>query len=160
VIDITFKHLTYVHIPKMSCLFSTYPFGGIGIFEDFFGINFSINHVQNLGAAWGFLSSYTSFLFYLRIALIIGLAIYLIYFNKEKKQIFPLLLIVTGAFGNIIDMFVYGHVIDMFYFTFNEWSFPVFNCADIMISVGIFLLFLHSITSKKKEREKICKLKS
>jgi signal peptidase II len=47
-------------------------------------------------------------------------------------------LIVAGAIGNLIDRILFGSVIDFLSF----WSFPVFNVADILISVGVFGLIL------------------
>lgn len=49
-----------------------------------------------------------------------------------------LLLMAGGAFGNGLDRLVHGHVVDFIHLT--HW--PVFNVADIYITVGGVLLFL------------------
>jgi signal peptidase II len=49
-----------------------------------------------------------------------------------------LLLMAGGAFGNGLDRLFHGHVVDFIHLT--HW--PVFNVADIYITVGGILLFL------------------
>ena len=131
---------SYVHhfLPLMSSEMF-YPYGGIGVFENFAGVDFSIIHVLNKGAAWGMLSSFHQALFYGRLAIIGVLLFYLLFFAQRVQQI-PLCMIITGALGNVIDHLVYGHVIDMFYFRFFGYSFPVFNIADSAIFCGIVIL--------------------
>ncbi len=49
-------------------------------------------------------------------------------------------LVIAGAFGNLIDRFLYGHVIDFVLFHVGTWSFAVFNLADSFITVGAVLI--------------------
>ena len=152
VLDISSKYYVHHHIAKMSWLYPFYPFGGIGVFKDFLGISFSINYVENTGAAWGLLAKYPYGLFSIRIVIVIGLIIYLARFNKDKAKDLPLLLIITGALGNILDFIFYRKVIDMFHVNFWGYSYPIFNLADAMITIGIIWLF---ITFFKKPFKKI-----
>lgn len=108
------------------------------------GIDFSITHAMNRGAAWGVLSQYHNYLFAFRIALVTGLIIYTLFYNKTPAWRWPLALIIAGAVGNIIDFFVYGHVIDMFQFFFWGYSYPIFNIADSSIFIGVAWIFLLS----------------
>ncbi len=151
-VDILLKFYTYHYIPQMSWMYPFYPYGGIGIFNDVWGISFSINHIQNTGAAWGVFNKFPNILFVIRIAILIGLIFYFIQFNKDRKKNIPLLLIITGACGNIIDFIFYKKVIDMFYFTFERYSFPVFNFADAMITVGIVWLVISFIFKPKAKK--------
>lgn len=132
------------HLPLMTQVFYLYPYGGIGVFKDFFGIEFSITHMTNTGAAWGFLGQYQLPLLIVRIGLITGIAAYLFFFNRYASWKFPLALILAGALGNVIDFFLYGHVIDMLHFVLWGYDFAVFNIADSAISLGIFFLVLLS----------------
>lgn len=152
-LDVLTKYYTCLYIPKMSRSHSSFPFGGIGIFGDFFGISFSLNHVENQGAPWGIFSAYSSLLFIARLLIIVALIFYVSYFNHIKARRFPVWLIITGAIGNVIDYVLYGHVIDMFYFVFWGYSYPVFNIADSMICSGIFILVLHSLFHRSKPSE-------
>lgn len=56
-------------------------------------------------------------------------------YNKSKIL---LALIIGGALGNIYDRVIHGYVIDFIAFSF--W--PVFNLADIFLSVGVFLIII------------------
>ena len=131
-------------IPLMGKDSWWYPYGGIGVFQDFFGIQFSIVHATNTGAAWSLLSEYQSYLVGLRIFLILALFVYMLIFNKNKAIVLPVTLIMAGALGNIMDYFVYGHVIDMIYFKFWGYSYPVFNVADSAVTIGIAWILLQS----------------
>ncbi|HRD55462.1 MAG TPA: signal peptidase II [Parachlamydiaceae bacterium] len=140
--DIFTKFLTASFLPLMSG--NAYPYKGIPVFKNFLGIEFSIVHATNKGAAWGFFADFQTVLIAFRILLIIGLITYLLFYNKNYALQMPLILVGFGAFGNILDYFLYGHVIDMFHFVFWGYSYPVFNIADAAICIGIFWLFLVS----------------
>ncbi|HUD01149.1 MAG TPA: signal peptidase II [Rhabdochlamydiaceae bacterium] len=126
-----------------------FPFGGISVFQDFFGIDFCIHHVTNRGAAWGIGSGLQDALLFVRIAVVLGLIVYLRFSSKAYQYRYPLAMIVAGGLGNILDYFIYGHVIDMFHFFFWGYSYPVFNIADSSIFLGIIWLLLHSFARKK-----------
>jgi signal peptidase II len=136
-VDFLSKYLVQLHIPKMSFLFYRYPYGGIGVFKNFFGIEFSIIHATNRGAAWGVLAEWQDYLLYLRLALIAGMLIYVFFINKRTSWEIPLTLIIAGAMGNVIDYFLYGHVIDMLHFVLWGYEYPTFNLADSSIFIGI-----------------------
>ena len=66
-----------------------------------------------------------------------------------EKKFLPLricaVLIMAGAYGNCIDRIRYGYVVDFFYFKLID--FPIFNVADIYVTVSvaavIILLFFY-----------------
>ena len=72
---------------------------------------------------------------------------------KHKRRfavlLLVLVLVLSGAIGNIIDRLFRGYVVDFFEFTFFEW--PVFNVADIYVVVGVILLALMLIFVVKEE---------
>lgn len=144
ILDQTTKGLVYAYLPVIDSSLYWYPYGGIGVFHNVAGIEFSINHMTNTGAAWGVLGNYQLPLIILRIGMISGLFIYFFYFNRHSSWRFPLVLIIAGALGNVIDFFIYGHVVDMLHFVVWGYDFPVFNIADSAISIGIISLFLLS----------------
>lgn len=102
---------------------------------------FELSYVENKGAAFGIFQNKGVFLTI--IALII-LGIIICYYrkipNNKKYNIirFTLILIMTGAIGNVIDRVLYGYVVDFLYFKLID--FPVFNMADSYVSIGAFLL--------------------
>lgn len=105
---------------------------------------FHLTLVHNTGAAFGILKN--------QLALFIStsvFAIILIYFNlkdnKHKKYIaVSMSLILAGALGNLCDRLFFGYVID--YLDFRIW--PVFNIADISITIGAILLGWQICTRK------------
>jgi signal peptidase II len=149
-VDLSSKAYVHSHIPTIGASVSAYPFGGIGVFRNWHGIDFSIVHLVNKGAAWGAFSSLQDYLLYVRVAIIGGLLAYLFFVKTSAFRLFSLMLIATGAIGNVIDYFVYSHVVDMFYFIFWGYSYPVFNVADSAIFVGIAFLLGQTLFFKAR----------
>ncbi len=147
--DLISKHLTHAYLPVMQRDWLWYPYGGIGVFKDFLGIDFSISHQINRGAAWGILSDYQLPLLYARIALIGALLIYAVFFNKHPNRTIPFALIISGAISNVLDYFIYGHVVDMLHFVLWGYNFPTFNLADSAIFIGICWLLIAASFEKK-----------
>ncbi len=129
-LDLVTKILAEHHLPPLSG--GRYPFGGIPIFS-LGGVSCSLNYVVNTGAAWGLFADHSTILFALRIGMILAL---LLFAHKS----WPIVLILSGAIGNVIDSFLYGYVIDFIHFTFWNYHFPVFNVADSCITIGIVWL--------------------
>lgn len=151
-IDVILKAYIHNNIPTISASIPVYPYGGIAVFRDWHGIDFSIVHVINKGAAWGAFASLQQYLLYARVAIIGGLLTYLFFVQATPYRKFSLTLVTTGAVGNVIDFFAYGHVVDMFYFKFGSYSYPVFNVADSLIFSGIMLLVVESLISKFRKK--------
>jgi len=100
-------------------------------------------YICNLGISFGI--QLPNYLFWI---LWIGIIAVLLYFISKKTffltQI-PLILVLAGAISNIIDRFYLGCVID--FIDLKIW--PVFNFADISISIGAIMLVI-TIFKKKK----------
>lgn len=118
----------------------------INIIGDFF----KLVYVENSGAAFGILKD--NKLFFIIITTII-LLIMFIYsyknwnkFNKSIKLLFSMF--VGGTIGNFIDRVRLGYVVDFFSFDFGFYSFPVFNIADIAITVSVFVFAFLVFTNK------------
>ncbi len=83
------------------------------------------------------------FLILFPIIIVIGLIFYYIKLGNSKADKISkvaLVLIISGAIGNLIDRALNGYVIDMFNFTFMD--FAVFNVADMYVVVGAFILVI------------------
>lgn len=153
ILDFISKFLTNTYLPVMNRDSLWYPYSGIGVFQNFFGIEFSISHQINHGAAWGIFSEYQIHLLYFRIVLIIALIVYALFLNKHSGWGIPLALIIAGALGNVVDYFIYGHVVDMLHVVLWRYDFPVFNIADSAIFLGITsLIFLSGFEKNPKKR--------
>lgn len=118
------------------------PGFGLPIFYDFFGVDFFISLATNRGAAWGMFANFQILLVIIRILVIVGMFIYLFFLNRNGRIEIPLILVLAGAIGNIIDFFLYGFVIDFLHFNLWGYHFPIFNFADTCITIGVGWLFL------------------
>ena len=154
ILDQLSKFWVQYFLPKM-CYFCSYPYGGIGIFKNILGVEFSIVHATNKGAAWSLFSDHQELLMIIRIFLIVFLAFYAVRYIKEGAQILPFAFLIAGAFSNAIDYFTYGHVVDMLHFIFFGYDYPVFNIADASIFIAVALMalsYLQEIKSTRRER--------
>ena len=123
------------------------------LFSDILGISFQITHASNTGAAWGIFANFPHALVVLRLVLIASLVIYLACYNTKKEWQMPLILIVSGAFGNVIDFFIYGYVIDMIQINLWGYDYPVFNIADSSICIGSLWLLVLSFFDTTKSHD-------
>ena len=118
---------------------------------------FNIIVVHNEGAAWGILSGNQIGLIILSILLF---AFLVWYFVKEKKKSWLLVVsmafIYGGCIGNLFDRIVFGYVRDFIQFAFWQ-SFPIFNFADVFLTVGVILfaiyLIIFLVKKEKSENE-------
>lgn len=116
---------------------------------------FSILYVTNTGAAFSILENSTTLIIIISLfclALIVSLL-------KKEKDITPIKVIsfgilIGGMISNLIDRVFYKNVIDFLSFNLINYRFPVFNIADIGITIGVFLYLLvnlkEEILSKRK----------
>ena len=116
---------------------------------------FNIIVVHNEGAAWGILSGNQIGLIILSVLLF---AFLVWYFVKEKKKSWLLVVsmafIYGGCIGNLFDRIVFGYVRDFIQFAFWQ-SFPIFNFADVFLTVGVilFAIYLIIFLVKKEKSE-------
>lgn len=106
-------------------------------------INFT--YLENRGAAFGILQDKRMFFIIISIAIVAYLIYHFIKSYKTNPKILNIALsmIVSGAIGNFYDRFVNHYVVDFIEFSF--FSFPVFNIADILITVGCALMIIYMI---------------
>lgn len=98
---------------------------------------FSFEFIKNDGAAFGLFGGNIIFLVLITLFLII----YLIYDLKKhfnnKFYVICVILILSGAVGNLIDRIFYGYVVDFISFILFNNQMPIFNFADICVTFGI-----------------------
>jgi len=77
------------------------------------------------------------------IGLLIVAYLHSLYKNEESSiNRFSLILIISGALGNIFDRLPDGVVTDFLFFHLGETPFFIFNFADAYITIGAVLFFL------------------
>ena len=101
-------------------------------------------YLENRGAAFGSLEGMQLVFWILTILFLAAAILFYIRIPKTKKYL-PLMIccvvLVAGAAGNFIDRAVNQYVVDFIYFSVID--FPIFNVADIYITlsfIGILLL--------------------
>lgn len=113
---------------------------------------FEIHYIQNPGAAWGLFEN-KQILFILCTVIVLAAGI-MFFVRCTKKNVFKdirflIVLILSGAVGNMIDRIRYHYVIDFLYF---KWiDFPVFNIADCYVTIGFILLIILILFKYKDE---------
>lgn len=107
---------------------------------------FSCTLSFNRGVSWSLFSSENFWMTLVLISAIIGLIVFLCWHAykrlQENKSITAEVMIIAGAIGNVIDRFLYGAVVDFIAFHYQSWYFPIFNVADIAISLGVALFVI------------------
>ena len=114
------------------------------IVNNFFNIYLTFNR----GIAWGIGSDmqdmYTIFL-YIFIGLVLAYFIYYLTQIWDNKIIGTAsILILSGGISNFIDRVWYGSVIDFIQLHWVDWYFPIFNIADVSITIGA-IIFIFGI---------------
>ena len=108
-----------------------------------------LNYLENKGAAVGRLQHQRAFWIGVAVGIlsVIGYVLYKMPDEKKYRLLHVLLsLIAAGAIGNMIDRIRLDYVVDFIYFVLI--NFPIFNVADIYVSVStvalvILLLFVY-----------------
>ena len=128
---------------KRYIVFSMEYQSSIPVIDNFF----SLHYVRNTGSAFSFLAdkpwgvkalSYISAILGGLVVILMGVACA----KRLKMLAFAFCLIASGAFGNLIDRVYHKYVIDYLRFDFGDYTFPIFNFADICAVVGTFILMM------------------
>ncbi len=106
---------------------------------------FKLTYVQNQGGAWGILSGKKWFFIIITILALFIFGYFMKDFDLKNKTLYSLglALMVGGTIGNFIDRLFFDYVTDFLDFVFFGWDFPVFNFADICLTIGVVLLLIH-----------------
>ncbi len=106
----------------------------------------------NPGAAWGLLEG--QFVFFVLITLV-ALAVF-IYWAKDnafKTKPFysiALVLLIAGTIGNFIDRVRFRYVIDFIDVYIFTYDFPIFNVADMALTIGVALFAIDLVFFDKR----------
>lgn len=115
----------------------------------------SLVYVENKGIAFSMLSG-NRFLIIGVSLLIIILLVYELYksyiINNSKNTLVTICygILFGGIFGNLFDRLFKGYVIDYISIKVFGYLFPVFNLADILITIGVGLMVIITIKEEKR----------
>ena len=118
---------------------------------------FELHYLENRGMAFGMLENKQIVFLILGIVILAAIVFYYIRVPNTKRMMpmrSVMIVIAAGAIGNMIDRLVLSYVVDFFYFKLID--FPVFNVADIYVTVSaIFLIVLGIFYYKETDYEQI-----
>jgi signal peptidase II len=87
------------------------------------------------------------------VAAVIGM-VYMLRKSRADQRIlhWALGLVAGGAVGNLIDRIVHGMVTDFILWKYKTHEWPVFNIADVVLVVGVGLMFIDIQKENKREK--------
>ena len=125
---------------------------------------FELLYSENRGAAFGILQGKQWFFFLVAAAVVIAVLVFVAKLPSGSRYLplyIAMILLLSGAVGNLIDRAVRGFVVDFFYFSLID--FPIFNVADcyVVCAAGLLILLIGffykedelSFLSSKRENE-------
>lgn len=102
-----------------------------------------LTYIQNTGSAWGMLAG-KQVLFitvtFLLLAVMVFMFVLIPYERKYRPLCCVIVTLAAGAIGNLIDRIANGYVHDFIYFEIID--FPVFNFADICVTLSMIALII------------------
>ena len=109
-----------------------------------------IVHLNNPGAAFGILQNVGNVFFVIISAAAIVAVIVIL--AKSRKKPVGLVLVLSGAAGNLTDRLAFGYVRDFIDVHAGRFHWPAFNFADSYLSIGIALLLIGSFLKTNKDQ--------
>lgn len=115
---------------------------------------FSFTLEQNKGVAFGVEIPLSVTIPLTAVLIILGIFLADKHMNLRKNTaVFLAGIVIGGAFGNLFDRVMHGYVIDFI----SIWKWPVFNLADMFVTIGIFSIIffydkLRKINNIKNDR--------
>jgi signal peptidase II len=111
---------------------------------------FNITLVRNAGAAFGMFQGGRAFFIAASVAAIVLITYLGLRLSREDgaRRVW-LGLILGGAIGNLIDRVLHGEVVDFLQIGFRGHYWPVFNVADMGVTVGATMLVLSALWPRR-----------
>ncbi len=127
---------------QLSKWYAQYAFATPVVVNDFLSFTLAYNR----GISWGFFYSESTAGFVAVTLATCGVLALVARHAWQRAQagrtIVPEVLVLSGAFSNLLDRFVHGGVVDFILLSYKGWSWPVFNLADAAIVCGVGLMLL------------------
>lgn len=111
-----------------------------------------LQYLENRGAAFGLLQNQKFFILFVGLvflAILVFVLLKLPDHKKYNKLYYIAGAVVAGAIGNMIDRIRFDFVVDFIYFSLID--FPIFNMADIYITLSVILLAIIVLFVYKEE---------
>lgn len=127
----------------------------VSVIDGYWDWRLSMNPGSAFGLFGSFGASFTRvFLSIIGIAAVVGM-VYMLRKSRPDQRIlhWALALVAGGAVGNLIDRIYYSVVTDFILWKYKTHEWPVFNIADVVLVVGVGLMFID--IQKENKREKL-----
>ncbi|MEE0954679.1 MAG: signal peptidase II [Eubacterium sp.] len=111
-----------------------------------------LRYLENIGAAFSMLLGKRTFLLTLTVVFLIAAFWFFIHIPDEKHfrpLSYTIIVLIAGALGNMIDRIANGYVVDFIYFSLID--FPIFNVADIYVTLSVIALIIEILFFYKEE---------
>lgn len=114
---------------------------------------------MNPGSAFGLFASFGAeftrvFLSLIGIGAVVGMVWMLKKSRADQKVLhWALAFVAGGAVGNLIDRIYYSVVTDFILWKYETHEWPVFNIADVVLVVGVGLMFIDIRKENKREKQ-------
>lgn len=110
-----------------------------------------IVYVENTGAAFSMFNNFTWLLGIISVLFSVAIVVYMLKVKPtDRLTVVSAGLLLGGALGNGIDRIIRQFVVDFIEITL--FKFPVFNIADIAITVGAVLIIFDVIILEKRNK--------
>jgi len=135
VLDQVTKYMVASHIPL---------YYSIKVIDGFL----NITHIRNAGVAFGLFAEqpleYKSLVFVAVSTIASGAILFIFHQSPAERRWVNsgLILIFSGAIGNMIDRIVHKEVIDFIDVYFGNFHWPAFNVADSCITIGVAIMIV------------------
>ncbi len=111
-----------------------------------------LEYLENRGAAFGILQN-QQWLFAILTILFLGISFYVFWKVPKIPRYMPIfgvfIVLASGAIGNFIDRLARKYVVDFIYFSLID--FPIFNVADIYLTLSAAMIFILMLVVYKDE---------
>ena len=141
-------------ITKAVVLRTMRPYSPVEVLGDFFRLTF----IYNTGAAFGLHLGDASRWVFMALAAVAVVVLWLMFRGtpwRDRARLVAIASVTGGAIGNVIDRVRSSRgVVDFLDFGVGEYRWPVFNVADIAVTLGALLLAFSLWREEQKiERE-------
>ena len=112
----------------------------------------TLQYLENKGAAFGMLQNQKIFFIFIEVLILFVIGFVLIRMPGHKKYNLMhviLVLVASGAIGNMIDRAAQDYVVDFIYFVLID--FPIFNVADIYVTCATAVFVVAILFYYKEE---------
>ncbi len=145
VISLFLDQMSKILVGIFLTIHETFP-----IIKNFFSLQF----IENYGAAWSLFNNKVDFLILVSLVALFIIYHYMCIFKQNKRNNLAFGLVLGGIMGNLIDRVFLGYVRDFLSFKIIHYHYPIFNFADMFIVIGIFLLIVSILKGDDKHENR------